>query len=111
MRAYYDDKDDIFVIHKGFAQDERFKGNIDVGDLILDLSTRGRIRGLEILNASDFLKGFKISEEMLKTMETADFNASIKPNGIIVDMIIKSKLKTETLPARIMLPLESPVLK
>lgn len=37
----YDKKHDILAIHKGFLR-EKFKGNLDVGDLILDISTRNR---------------------------------------------------------------------
>ncbi len=35
----YDEENDILAIHKGFNKDEKFDGCIDVGDIILDLST------------------------------------------------------------------------
>ena len=46
-KVYYDKENDILSIHKGFSSDEKFKGNIDVGKLILDVSTQGKIRGIE----------------------------------------------------------------
>ena len=48
----YDKENDILVAHKGFSEGERFKGNIDIGDLVLDMSTKMRVRGIEISNAS-----------------------------------------------------------
>src|SRR3989338_9161372 len=54
----YDKENDILVIHRGFTSDEKFKGNIDVGDIVLDVSTNGKIRGIEVFNASQFLKPF-----------------------------------------------------
>ena len=108
----YDKENDILVVHKGFASDEKFKGNIDVGDLILDVSTNGKIKGMELFNASKFLKPFadKAKEEsILSNMLDADFNASVKPNGIIISLVIKSKNKNE-IPATIAVPLEKPIL-
>jgi len=43
------------VIHKGYSADEKFKGNIDIGDIVLDVSTSGKIRGIEIFNATEII--------------------------------------------------------
>ncbi len=103
----YDKNNDILVIHKGFASDETFKGNIDIGDLIIDVSTRGRIRGLEIMNASSFIQEFTVKKEILPQLEDADFNADLKPNSIILTIILKSK-ECEV-PAKVAVPLEAPL--
>jgi len=66
----YDKKNDIIALHQGFSQDEKFKCNIDAGDLILDISTKERVRGVEILNASEFLKEFL---DDLSSVTDADF--------------------------------------
>ena len=108
----YDKENDILVIHRGFTSDEKFKGNIDVGDIVLDVSTNGKIRGIEVFNASQFLKPFveKGKEEgILGSIIDADFNTKIKPNGIIISLVIKSKNKTD-IPATIAVPLEKPIL-
>ena len=103
----YDKEYDILTIHKGFNDDERFKGNIDIGDLVLDVSTKGKIRGIEIMNATKFFKDFKIKKSNLENMSDADFNASLKPNSIILGINIKSKQKE--MPAKIAVPLQNPI--
>ncbi|MBT4174052.1 DUF2283 domain-containing protein [archaeon] len=87
----YDKENDIFAIHKGFASDEKFKGNIDVGDLILDVSTKERIVGIEILNASVFLKEFGVSKEILEGFIDVKFNVVTKGNTISIGIILKTK--------------------
>ena len=87
----YDKKNDILVIHKGFSNDERFKGNIDAGDLILDVSSKERIRGIEIMNAAQFLGNLKITKKMLENISDAEFNANVKSSGIIIGLVLKSK--------------------
>ena len=108
----YDKENDILVVHRGYTSDEKFKGNIDVGDIVLDVSTNGKIRGMEVFNASQFLKPFveKGTEEgILGNITDADFNTTVKPNGIIISLVIKSKNKNE-IPATIAVPLEKPIL-
>ena len=109
----YDKVNDILAIHKGFAIEEKFKGNIDVGDLILDVSTAGKIKGVEIMNATSFLKPFigkEIKEDVLAGMIDANFTAVVKPNGIIISLAIKSKNIKNEVPATIAVPLEKPIL-
>jgi len=106
---FYDKETDIFSIHKGFSANEKFKGNIDAGDLVLDVSTKGKIRGIEVLNAAKFFKEFNISEEKLENIIEADFDASIKPNGIFIGITIKSKNCGE-MQAKIAVPLEAPAI-
>ena len=73
------------MVHKGFSAGERFKGNIEIGDLILDLSTKMRIRGIEILNAWEYLKEFlkaaKAGKNILERIKDIKFNATIKGNS------------------------------
>lgn len=54
QRVFYDKKNDILAIHKGFAKDERFQENRVAGDLVLDITTHGRIAGIELFNASRY---------------------------------------------------------
>ena len=87
----YDAENDILLIHKGFDTDEKFKGNIDAGSLILDMSTKGRIRGVEIINAKDFLKEFNITTSTLNELSDADFEAITKPHSIMISLILKAR--------------------
>lgn len=107
--VFYDKENDILSIHKGFNIDEKFKGNIDVGKLILDVSTKGRIVGLEIMNATNFLKEFDIEKKILETLVDAEFNASTKSDRIIVSIALKAKNIEQKIPAKIVVPLEVPV--
>lgn len=103
----YDKENDILFIHKGFTPDEKFKGNIDAGELVLDISTKGRVRGIEIMDASHFLKEFKINKVHLENLVDAKFNVTLRPDSIIIGILFVAKNKEE-IPAKIALPLTSP---
>lgn len=104
----YDKENDILVIHNGFSANEKFKGNIDAGDLILDMSTEGRVRGIEVLNATSFFKEFEIGKKALENLCEARFNAVVKPTSILIAIMIKGKNMQE-MPAKIAVPIEVPV--
>lgn len=106
----YDEENDILSIHKGFSSDERFKGNIDIGELILDVSTKGRIKGIEVINATKFFREFSIDKENLKNITDAQFNTTLRPNSIIVGITIKAKNVDHEMPAKIAVPLEVPIM-
>lgn len=108
-QIYYDGKNDILSVHKGFSSDEKFKGNIDAGKLILDVSTRGRIKGIEVMDATKFFREFKIGRKILENITDADFTASIKPSSIILGIVLKAKHIKDKIPAKIAVPLEVPV--
>ena len=99
---YYDKEQDILSIHKGFSKEEAFHGNIDIGDLILDMSTKSRIRGIELLNASQFLHEF-LKNMDLKQVTDADFSVIQKPNSLVITIMFKSE--KELLPAKIAVPI------
>ncbi len=96
---YYGKEEDIFAVHNGFSDDEKFKGNIVVGDLILDMSTKGRVRGIEIMNASMFFK-----EIPFEDIIDANLEASKSREAIMISILFKSK--TAEIPARIAVPIE-----
>lgn len=102
---FYDKKNDILSIHKGFDKDEHFKGNVDRGDLVLDLSTKGSVKGIEIINASKFLGPFNIQEEMLHHLTDADFTTEIKNESILLTITLRVA-KEDAIPAKILIPLE-----
>lgn len=105
----YDEQNDILSVHKGFSADENFKGNIDIGELILDVSTKGRIRGIEVINATRFFREFRIDKRTLKNITDAEFNTTLRPNSIIVGIVIKASNIDHEMPAKIAVPLEAPI--
>ena len=102
-RVFYDKEHDIFSIHKGFDKGEKFKTNIDAGDLILDLSNKGKVKGIEILNASEFLRDFDVNKKTLNSITDADFTALTKQTSIVIALSLKSKEKE--IPAKIAVPI------
>lgn len=105
----YDRENDILAIHKGFSSDEKFKGNIDAGDLVLDVSTKGRIRGIEVINATKFFKEFKVEKKMLENLTDAQIDVTMKPNCILLGIVLKAKNIEQSIPAKIAVPLEMPL--
>jgi len=102
---FYDKNNDILALHKGFLQDEGFKGNLDAGDLVLDISTKGRVRGVEIFNAVSFLKEFGVTGKILNTLKDASFNAVVRPASISLGIIFKSAERE--IPAKVAVPLKA----
>ncbi|MCD4759907.1 DUF2283 domain-containing protein [archaeon] len=101
----YDEENDILAIHKGFNKDEKFDGCIDVGDIILDLSTKGNIRGIEFLNATEILADYKITKEALSNLKKADFLAKGTKHGITIR--IKFLINKKEIPALISMPIQN----
>jgi len=95
----YDKENDILFMHKGFSNDDGFKGNLNIGDLVLDISKKGKVRGVEIFNASTFFKEFKIGPSVIENIEDAKFDAAIKATGVTIGFLFKTKQKE--LPAKI----------
>ncbi len=108
-KIFYDSEQDILMIHKGYSYDEKFKGNIDLGDIILDFSTDRRIRGVEIFNVSKIFKNLKINvdEELLNYMQNADFKVRIDTQWIYLSIFIKFKEKSQKM--FIPIPIKEPL--
>ncbi|MFH1649733.1 MAG: DUF2283 domain-containing protein [Candidatus Woesearchaeota archaeon] len=91
--ALYDKENDIFCVHLGFNTDEEFGGNLGAIPVIFDVSTKGRIVGIEVLDASVFFAKYGISKEMLSSME--DANITFSRNDANVSMQLTLQLKSE----------------
>ena len=63
----YNEEDDILFIHK----EGKVKGNLMIGGFVLDISYRGDIIGIEVLNASEGLKMFNITRDMMRYAKSA----------------------------------------
>lgn len=79
----YDKENDILYLHKGFSKGERFGGNKIINNVILDLSNKGEIVGLEIIDAINFFKESNILDKI------KDFNISIKKGIIKLNLMLK----------------------
>tara|TARA_Y100000310_G_scaffold89970_1_gene87209 strand:- start:31 stop:354 length:324 start_codon:yes stop_codon:yes gene_type:complete len=101
----YDSEQDILSIHKEYDQEEKFKGNIDIGDFILDISTKGTVKGLEILNASDHFQQFGITKKILENTKEIKFIVQGSKTGIMI--AIKFDTPEKKIPASFVIPIEN----
>lgn len=85
---YYDEQNDILVVHNGFSSDESFETNMMYGDLIVDISTKGVIKGIELWNASEFLKSFGLTPLMLESLNAVELKT--KDQLVELSFIIKN---------------------
>lgn len=100
----YDEKNDLFFIHNGFQKGEKFYTNEMIGKLVLDLSTKKRIVGIEILDASLYLKEFGVTEKDLEELKDAELTAELHDSKATLLLILKTKRKE--IPLKIAAPLE-----
>lgn len=91
----YDKESDILSVGKN----EKVKFSIDIGEIILDVSSRGSIIGADFLN---FSKNFKMSKKEISEIHKAIFNVKYNPNYILVMIMLYRKQK-EPLPIPISL--------
>lgn len=78
----YDPENDSLFIYKK----SKIKGSVDVGDIIIDMSVDGKVKGIELLNASSLLRniGVKAPKSMLKNIKSVKVWAVYKPDSIMV---------------------------
>ncbi len=100
----YDKRFDILFVHNGFQKGDKFFGNEMIGDLVLDVSTKKRIVGIEILNASLYLKDFGVTEMDLKELKDAELTAELHKNQ--ANLLLTLKTKRKEIPLKITAPLE-----
>ena len=110
----YDKEFDILAAHKGFRRGERFKGNIEIGDLILDISSKMRVVGMEIMNASKYLKGFLEpigTKRVLENLKDVRFTTMMKGESLTLSVTMISTIgnKDKRIPAMIAVPMERPI--
>ena len=97
----YDEENDILFIHSGFSKEEKFGGNLEIGNIVLDKATNGSIRGIEIFNASEFLSDFGVTDKFLSHLKNAKLNVTEGHHGFLVNLILRDEEKS--IPVKIML--------
>src|SRR3989344_8204040 len=97
----YDDKNDILFVHLGFDEGEEFATNLCEGNVILDISSKGSIRGVELMNASECLARFGITTKFLLSITDADFTASKNTTGTTIELSLCSKSDRKNAPLHI----------
>ncbi|MBS3172595.1 DUF2283 domain-containing protein [Candidatus Woesearchaeota archaeon] len=105
--VYYEAEDDILFVHNGYSDDEKFKGNIDIGDFILDISNKGKIKGIEVLNASEVLKQYGLTREVLVGLKDAILLVRMYKKAI--HLSINFIFDEKEIPALVTVPLEEAI--
>jgi uncharacterized protein YuzE len=95
----YDRKNDILYLYK----QGKFKGNVEVGDFVLDFDKEKRVMGLEILNASENLRNLGITKQILTQATEAKLKSHQKNSSILISFVLSIAGK-ET-PALIAMPI------
>ena len=96
----YDIKNDLlYVYRKG-----KFKGNVEIGNIILDLTPQGDVIGIEVLDASNTLKMFNITKDMLRKAERAKLIFKKQRNIMYVGFMLKVPMLAEMPQAMVAIP-------
>lgn len=101
----YDEQNDLLMIHNGYKRSEKFDGCIDLGSIVLDVSNKGQIRGIEFIGATDILSDYKITKKDLMNMKEASFSAIGSKQGIILK--VKFILAKREIPTVISMPIQN----
>jgi uncharacterized protein YuzE len=86
--------DDLFI----FDSISTSKGNIEIGNIILDLDSKKNIVGMQILNASDTIKiitneNISIIKKLLSNLVSCKIDIRKKNNFILINFILISNEK------------------
>ena len=88
----YDNLSDSLIISRK-QPDEKVQGSAEVGDLILDFTSSGKIVSVEFQHVSKFLEMMNVDTNVLNELERVDLIVQ-KQKGAI---FLFAKLKTPTL--------------
>ena len=90
---YDDDYDDLAIFKKGL----RYYGSIDFDNLILDFTSKGEFKGIELMDATKYLSnltGEKVTKEQLMNIADCDITAVKSGEQLIVRVTLLLKDKT-----------------
>lgn len=91
---YDAETDDLFL----FNPKSKSKGSVEVGDIILDYNAHKELVGIQIRNASEWIKdicneGVSKIKEILNGMTDCKINIKTKNNFLLIKVYLISKLK------------------
>ena len=88
---YDKESDDLFLYAK-----EKSKGSVEIGDLILDFDRKGKLVGIEMLNATKFLSDCvadkdAVSKELLSNLVKCEVEVKQKNNFLFIKIFLIGK--------------------
>ena len=94
--SYDKENDDLFL----YDPKSKSKGSVEVGDLILDFNHKKELVGIQIMNASRYLKDISASKETIAYMRTllnglkeCKVDVTAKNNVMIIKIHLKNGSK------------------
>ena len=77
-----------YYIHR---KDIKTKGSVEAmgGDIVIDFSKDKEVVGIEIMNASELLKNFDITKDMLSKAIAGNIRVSQQRNILLIAIILK----------------------
>lgn len=103
FKFMYDEFSDGLIIATK-KEDEVIAGSVRILNLIMDITTKGRIANIELIDASDYLKSMEINPQILKKITNAEFSFRAIRNGYLIAILLKSGKKVERVPYNLYLP-------
>ena len=107
IKHSYDVVNDLFYAYR---EKSNVHSNILIGDFHLEVSLKGEITGIEILNASDVLSEYGIPKSILENIDGVDLKVVTSNKLLIVFIIVHSHGK-EASATITMNALESPIME
>tara|TARA_Y100000310_G_C20701281_1_gene830133 strand:+ start:5962 stop:6300 length:339 start_codon:yes stop_codon:yes gene_type:complete len=87
--SYDQENDDLFL----FDPKSKSKGSIEFGDLILDFNSKKELVGIQMMNASKFLKDILDEDVDLRGLEECKVEVKVKNNLLLIKIGLFTKLK------------------
>jgi uncharacterized protein YuzE len=94
MKYIYDEFIDSIVISSKKAAD-KVKGSVKIGDIIIDITTKGKVAGLEVRHFSDWLKRLNVKNNV-KKLTAAEISVTYKADGLIILVYLKFDKEEES---------------
>ena len=103
----YDAANDLLYAYRKSA---KVHSNVVIGEFHVELTKNGEVIGMEILNASELLREYGISSEMLRNIDQVDLRVVTHGHSTLVVLIIHA-LNQEKSATIAMNTLEAPINK
>ena len=92
--SYDRENDDLFL----YNPKSKSKRSVEIGDLVLDYNSKKELVGIQILNASKFIKDFvdvkgSSIKDILNNLEECKVDVKAKSNMLIIKIYLHAKEK------------------
>ena len=93
----YDDISDSLIISRKQA-DEKVQGSAEIGNLILDFTSNGKIVNVELQHISKFLEIMNVNPNILNELTAVDLIVQKQKGAVFLLAVLKTPTLTQPLP-------------